>query len=270
MTRLSLAFASLAIVLATDVRALEAFKTFDDFGTQPISAARWTDAERVRVIKGGALQLMQRSYGVNFDDLGLTFVNWNDNLLNPGAITAIGAKVRVNELEVNHCSTNPAVAQSRARLIGSFFNAAASLGQAPVAGSMVYDVIAQIRLARFSNSADAPGVLRVQGIASLCTTADCAGASTIGNVVDLGTATVGQAINVQMQWDQGGKSFLFSRDNGAFSGSAAYAFDDTVGPTVAFKQVSTRVDLPACTAGRVAGMVDATFDNVSVNASAAP
>jgi hypothetical protein len=229
--------------------ALEPFKTFDNFATAPIDFARWGDPERIRVIKRGGLNLMQRSWGSNQSNSGATFINFNENLANPSVVTALKAKITVNALEVNACPMNTALGQSRARIIGSFFNTGT-----PVPGSQIGDALAQIRLTRFSNSADAAGVLHVQGILSICSSADCNATTTVGNIVDLGTVTVGQATTVQMQWDQPSKSFFFARSAGS-----------------PFKQLSTRLDLPSCAqATPIAGSVDATFDNVAVNTSAAP
>ena len=262
------AWAALAamVLAAPSAFALEPFKVYDTFSDPTISPARWADTERIRTIKGGALQLMQRSYGATNADSGFTFINWNENLPNPAAVTSMRAKIMVNALEVNACATNPGVAQSRARIIGSFFN----IGT-PTPGSQVGDVTAQVRLTRFSNSADPAGVLRVQAQVATCTNSDCSSVVVIGNIVDLGTVNVGQAATVQLQWDQPAKTFLFSRDGGAFSGSVGYADSDASAPGVPFKQLSTRLDLASClSAPRVTGVVDASFDNVLVNASAAP
>ena len=131
-------------------------------------------------------------------------------------------------------------------------------------------MIAQVRILRFSNSTDPAGLLRVQGIVNLCTTADCNSAAPIGNVVDLGTVMVGTPTTVQIQWDKPGKTFYFSRD-GATPGTVAYADSDASPPSLPFKQLSTRVNVPSCqSAPRASSMVDALFDNVFVNRSALP
>ena len=266
MTRLATAVLAALVAAAPQAFALEPFKVYDTFSDPSISASRWSDTERTRSIRAGMLQLVQRSYGLGTSDSGLTFVNWNENLSNPSAVTELRAKIMVNALEVNTCAANASVSQSRARIIGSFFNVGT-----PTPGSQVGDVLAQVKLTRFSNSTDPAGVLRVQGIASVCTSSDCNAATTIGNIVDLGTVSVGQATTVQFQWDQPSKTFFFSRDGGAFSGSVAYPDSDASPPSVPFKQLSTRLDLPSClSAARVTGFVDASFDNVLVNASAAP
>ena len=259
--------AALSAALASvTAHALEGFSIYDDFTALAIDPVRWADGERTREIRNGALNLIQRTYGAKGSDSGLTFGSWNEGFANPQAVTELRARVKVQALEVNTCATNTAVAQSRARIVGSFFNTGT-----PTAGSQVGDVVAQIRVTRFSNSADPAGVLRVQGLVVLCTTADCASSSLIGNAVDLGTVTLNQWATVQMRWNQGGKAFLFSRDGAAFSGSVGYAEADASPPGVAFKQLSTRLDLPNClSAPRVAGSVNAWFDNVYVNSSAVP
>lgn len=255
-----------ALLAATSVSALEPLRPYDNFGTAPLDLARWLETERVRVIRAGALQLAQRTPVTTLADNGLSFSNWNENLANPAAVTGLRAKITVNAVQPAACAANPAPGQARARIVGGFFNVGT-----PTPGSQVGDVIAQVRITRFSNTTDAPGVLRVQGIVSQCTSADCAATTTIGSVVDLGSVTLGTATSVQMQWDQPNKTFLFGRDNGAFSGSVVYALDDASPPSVAFKQMSTRLDLPACASTpNLQGSVDASFDNVAVNRSAAP
>ena len=259
----ALAAASLA---APSAHALEPFKTYDNFGTATIDPALWNDGERARAIKRGALNLMQRSSGAATADTGATFISFDEHVSNPAAVTELKAKITVNALEVNACVANTALGQSRARIVGSFDNIGV-----PVPGSEVGDSLAQVRLTRFSNSTEAPGVLRVQGLLAKCTKVDCTSSNLVGNIVDLGTINVGQSATVELQWDKPGKAFLFSRDAGAFSGSVGYIDSDAQPPGQPFKSLSTRMDLPSCLTGpRVTGLVDANFDNVSVNRSAAP
>jgi hypothetical protein len=245
--------------------ALEPIRSFDSFNTVPIDTTRWSDTERVRQIEHNALRLMQRSVGAAGSDTGITSINWNENMANPAAVTAIKAKVTVSALTTASCAANTSPGQSRARIVGGFFN----IGT-PTPGSQVGDVIAQVRVTRFSNSTDPAGTLRVQGIASICQNSDCSSSTTIGNVVDLGTAALGENLVVQLQWDQPAKTFLFGRD-GVTGGSVAYTNDDSNVPGVQFKQLSTRLDLPNCqSAPRTIGSIDAVFDSIGVNKSAAP
>ncbi len=260
--------AATAFVLSiSSAQALEPFKVYDKFAERPLDPARWGEGERVREIRGaGVLRLMQRSYGLGGTDFGLQFQSWSNTLTNPETVTALRARVNVTALETNACPSNPALSQARARIAGTFFNIGA-----PTPGSLLNDAFAQVKVVRFSNSTDPEGVLRVQGVLVICTSADCNSAATVGNIVDLGTVAVGTPTVVQLQWDKGGKTFFFSRDNGAFSGTVAYTFDDTSPPGSPIKQLSTRVDLPNCqSAPPVSALVDVKFDNVQVNQSTVP
>lgn len=262
----ALAFAALGTLAATPaVQAAEPFAIYDRFDGPSLDPSRWIETERTRQVRNGGLHLMQRTPVFSISDAGLTFSNWNANMPAALPVTSIRARIRVDALEAASCPSNPSPGQSRARIIGSFFNVGI-----PEIGSQVGDVIAQVRITRFSNAADPAGVLRVQGIASQCASVDCASAATIGNIVDLGTVTIGTAATVQLQWDQAAKTFTFSRDGGAFSGTVGYSLPDTTPPSSVFHQVSTRLDLPNCTTASASGMVEARFDNIAVNRSAVP
>jgi hypothetical protein len=255
-----------ASLLTAPAYANELFKPYDKFDGASLDPERWTDGERVRTIKGGALQLMQRYWGFAGADVGVTSSNWSSNLPNGSAITQMRARVTVNSIQSDPCATNPIPGDARARLIGGFFNTGVA-----TPGSQVGDVTAQVRFIRASNSVDAPGVTRVQGIVLLCSTADCAAGFTVGNVIDLGTALPGATATVQFVWNQANKMFEFSRDAGAYAGNVAYAFDDSNPPGVPFRQLSTRVNVPNCTSsGRVGATIDARFDQVFLNESAVP
>ncbi|MEP7299910.1 MAG: hypothetical protein ABI699_00125 [Caldimonas sp.] len=261
------AFAA-SLLSVPSVRALETFKVYDLFSTFPLDPERWADTERVRLITGdGSVRLMQRTWGTRSSDAGVTAQSWSTNFSNPATINEMKARITVNAIDVKTCASNPAVTESRARIIGGFFNVGT-----PTPGSQANDVIAQVRLSRASNSSDPAGLLHVQGILSLCVSADCNSASTIGNIVDLGTVKVGAPATVQIQWDQPGKTFHFARSGSTTAaGTVAYAQSDASPPSVLFRQLSTRVTLANCqSAPRVKGMVDAVFDNVYVNQSALP
>jgi hypothetical protein len=257
--------AALAALASAPVDALEPFKTYDSFSTTPINPTLWNGWERTRQIKSGQLNLVQRDYGLTSSDSGSTYYNWSDDITDYPLVTELRAKVTVNALEVNACASNASVGLARARIYGSFYNVGT-----PVAGSQTGDALAQVRLYRLSNSTDAPGLLQVQGLLANCTNTDCSSSNTVGTVA-LGTITVGTATTVQLQWDKPNKQFLFSRDSGSSSGTIKYTDSDAQSPGVPFKRVGTRTDLASCLSNpRVTGYVDASFDNVSVNKSAAP
>ncbi len=263
--RKSVTIAGTLLAVSLGAQAVEPFVGYDNFSSGAIDLGRWFNAENVRAIERGQLRLMQRNYGITGSDTGLGFSNWSESLTNAPAVTALKARITVRSIEVAGCAANPSPGQTRARIAGGFFNTGT-----PTPGSQLGDMFVQVRVTRFSNSTDPAGVLRVQGIAAVCTTADCVNTRLVGNIVDLGTVNVGTATTVQMQWDQPAKTFWFSRDNGAFSGSATYTDSDGSPPGSNFKQLSTRMDLPSCTAGAAVGSIDARFDNIAVNQSALP
>jgi hypothetical protein len=253
-------------IALSPAQALEPFKAYDQFTDPGINPDKFFNGERRLHADNGGLVVMQRAWPLTTSDVGAGFSSWFEALTNPGAITAMRARVNVRAIEASTCATNPSVSNSRARLIGSFFNV-----NVPQPGSQVDDVTAQVRINRASNSADPVGVLRVQGLVFRCLNTDCSSTLTLGNVVDLGTVNVGTPTVLEFQWDQGGKTFYFARDRGAYRGTVAYAESDAMPPSIPLKQLSTRVDLPNCmSALRTPSSVDARFDNVQVNQSAAP
>lgn len=251
--------------------ALEPFASYDSFENRRINMTRWVESEQIRTIRDGKLRLMQRNWGLTSTNFATTFYGFSENMTNPNAVTAIKARVRVNALEVGTCAANASsFSQSRARSIGSFFNMGDVFGPS-TPGSLLNDVLGQVRVVRAVNSTDPAGVMLVQGFAAQCTTADCNAAGVLGSIVDLGKLELGQGATLELQWDKASKTFYFSRDRGAFAGSTTYTVADQ-GPSMSpFKQLSTRLDIAACKdRPRVTGMIDATFDKVSVNASAVP
>jgi hypothetical protein len=171
----------------------------------------------------------------------------------------------LTKAEADACVSNPSVIGSaRARIYGEFFNAGPK-----VAGSSLNDVQAQVRIVRNSNSTDPAGTFVVEGRVFLCSDAACAATTSLGAVA-LGTTTAGTPTRVELQWDKPNKRFLFTRDgNAAVPVSYTVSDNDTPGTPAAL--VGLRLITPNCTdAARPSSVVDAKFDNVYVNKSAAP
>jgi hypothetical protein len=259
-------------------QSLEPFKSYDRFAEHSLlDPARWAEFEQVRQIKDDGLRLMQRTWPFTGSDTGSSAPSYSEHFVNPAAITAIKAKITVKAFEVSSCAANTtAVGDSRARIAGIFFNVGPT---PPVPGSNIDDMHVQVRVIRQSNSNDAAGVLRVEGIVVHCMDPGCASGPIVGgSVVPLGNVSTGTPVTVEMQWDKANKQFLFSRDNGTFSGSVVYGsfpnpktglpYSDSWRPGVENKNLQARLTLPNCQSGpRVSGMIDAMFDNVSVNNS---
>ena len=91
----------------------------------------------------------------------------------------------------------------------------------------------------------------------------------MGNFTGLGTANVGQDVAFKLEWDKAAKTFTAVRD-GSITSVVPYTQSDRAGPGNPFKNLSTRTNLANCTGARPVGSIDASFDSIAVNRSAAP
>ena len=250
-TTLHLALAT-ACLAALPSHAAEAYANYDVFSGTQIDDTRWLATERMRVIKPGLLYTNQRDLGSQTSDSGYITFSQSTEFDEPARVKQMSASINVTNWDVQGCASNlDSVTSARARIIGSFFNAGPR-----TEGSQLNDVFAQARVYRDSASTDASGVLRVQGYVNICTASDCSVSTTIGSA-DMGTTSLGQAVKLRVDWDQANKRFIFTRD--------------ALAPGLAYKNLQTYTSLANCFSGpRTSARIDANFDNVAVNASAAP
>lgn len=267
MKALSAGCALLLSGAAAQAQALQNYTNFDNFdGATEISEARWLGMERHRMIEGGMLRMIQRDLGSQTGNSGVFSNSFGTTLMTSLAVTQMKGVITVNAFEASHCAASGEVGFVQARLAGAFFNAGPGV---PSASNRVNDVGAVIRLRRDSNSADPANVLRVQGTVFQCTTADCNyGTISLGDV-DLGTALIGAPVTLRMEWDQPNKRFNFYRDADPVK-RVTYSVSDSLAPGQGSKSIGTRTTIANCMAGRTTGFMDAKFDNIYVNASAAP
>lgn len=259
--------ALLLALAAPQAQALESYTNFDNFdGSTAIGETRWLGMERHRMIEGGALRMIQRDLGSQTANSGVFSSSWNTNLTNPSIVTQMKGVITVNAFDITSCAASAEVGQLQARMIGEFFNAGPGV---PAEGNRINDVGAVVRLVRSSNSADAANVLRVQGTVYQCTTSDCNYGSVSLGDVDLGTALIGEAVTLRMEWDKPNKRFNFYRGTDPVK-RMPYGVSDALAPGSTYRIVGTRTTLANCMAGRTSGFMDATFDNIYVNTSAAP
>lgn len=246
--------------------AQEAYVSYDDFQAGPIDPGRWITFERSRSVAGDGLNLTLREYGATSSDVDTAKVSWGDDLTNPLPVTQLRAQLRVNAVDVTGCAGNASTSRIRARMLATFFNTGN-----PTAGNFLGDVLAQVFAYRDAGSADAPGVLRVGGSAFVCNSSDCLATTQIGSFQDLGTLNIGQNTVLQLEWDKAGKRIVFTRDNGAATGSVSYTQTDALQPARHLKTLQIRSEIENCTiAPRPYGAMDVRWDNVSVNTSAKP
>ncbi len=247
--------------------ALEPFAVYDNFNALTIDPAKWTQAETTRQIKNNKLFLSHRAYGIAGSDMG--YHSEGNGLYFSGdqsAITEMKATVMVTKIGVTGCTTNTsAVTQARASLAGHFFN----IGT-PTAGSSLNDVGGQIRIERLSNSTEPSDILHVKAAVYVCANDNCSSGTSAGSSIDLGTANVGSPVTLWIRWDQANNRFLFKRDLEPWQ-IIPYAFSDATPPSLQTKGLGVSTYVANCNSLPVPdAFVEATFDNVAVNASAVP
>lgn len=260
--------AACAVAWLPPAMAAAPWVLFDDFSA-PIDPAKWPDVgmERARYISGGGLVLMQKDWGNTGTDSGRIVQSLSDTITNSTPVRQFRTNLRVLALENTGCAANPSPTRSRARIFMTFFNTGGR-----TAGSFTGDVYAQINVYRDSNSTDPAGVMQVTGSAGVCVASDCNTSTSIGSTLSLGTLNVGQNTLIQIDWDRATKTLYFTRDQGAAAGSLIYgSLSDAAEPGNTMKFVGTRNEVANCSSGpRPYGMIQARFDNTSVNKGAKP
>lgn len=204
--------------------ALESSVLCDDFASTTLDGNRWSAVERVRQVDASAMQSVRRDWGLTTSDAGSQSISWSEGVTRHGRITQLRASVRVTAVDLAGCAPNPAPTQARDRVLATFFNSGNR-----VPGSLVGDVLAQIIVNRASDSADAPGVLRVDASLFMCDSSDCnTGGTSLGSA-SLGTTSVGATRHVQVERDKANKQMLLSRDQGTPT-ATTYTADDSTSP----------------------------------------
>jgi hypothetical protein len=251
--------------------ALERLVLYDDFNAAHIDPDKWfgvesggPGTEAIRQLQDQRLSQVYRGYGKTDSDSGRSR---NELLLifrNSAAVTAIQATVQVADVAATGCSSNPEATEAMAMLGGLFFNTAA-----PVPGSTENDVVAGIGILRASGATDPPDVLRAVSFVLHCMNADCTTDSALHSK-DLGPVKRGAIAGLRVQWDRDTHRFIFQRDDNP-EVVAPYTVSDTAPPGLQVNILDAVHLVPNCTASpRPVAFIEAFFDDVMVNASAAP
>ncbi|RYZ44060.1 MAG: hypothetical protein EOO71_00895 [Myxococcaceae bacterium] len=275
MSTMNLKCAVLALVLGGTAQAVEPMVPYDNFNplksnppratkVRGIDPARWeheqtgSRLESVRELAFTRLRLMSRS-DTGASRLGLFFAQ-------SSAVTALSAKVRMNNARSTGCTTPGApVAQSAAELTGHFFNTRGATGR-----NLQDDVLAAIRTVSRSTDPVGSQDLRVEAVVERCTNASCSTRAQLF-AADLGLVHQGEQATLRVQWDAANHRFVFQRDTQP-EVYGAYTVTDTHPPGNPAKALLVTHELPGCASGTPAplGYANAYFHDVFVNASAAP
>jgi hypothetical protein len=255
--------------------ALERLVLYDDFNAAHIDPDKWfgvesggPGTEAIRQLQDHRLRLGYRSYAKTDSDRERLGHGQALFFPNPASITAIHATVQVADAMATGCRGNPKITQSGAYLSGFFFNTAT-----PTPGSQVNDVLAGIRLVRNSDASEPPDVLRAQSFVWHCMEergCDPLDPRTPLHWQDLGLVKLGEMSRLRVQWDWENHRFIFQR-GGDPEVVAPYTVSDTAPASNSRKMVAITQVVANCTASpRPVAFIEVFFDDVMVNASAAP
>ncbi len=261
---------ALTFFLGAPAQALESLAPYDDFNAKILDPDRWLGVqegshvlEAVRQVQSKRLDLAIRAYGDTNSNSGRHRNIVSLRFADPGSVTAIEAKVMVTSFEVKACPSQSAETLAIARLSGDFFNVLTT-----IPGSALNDVFAVIDVLRSSASPDSSNTLQVRGTVFLCTNPACLATTDLGSV-DLGTVKKGKPVKLFMQWDPDNDRFIFRRDNEPEE-FLEYVVSDAASPGRPVQQLSIHTFVANCTTPGPVASMEALFDDVSVNESAAP
>lgn len=250
-----------AALLATAAQAAEGYAAWDNFnGATRIDTRRWLEPEERLLIEGGAMHVVRRSLGSQYANSGANYESLRNKLANPAPVTRMRTVVTVNAAEVSDCGANKSAVI--AGLGGQFFNAG---GSAPT--SQANDVAVEFQVLRMNS--DPAGVLQVSGFAWQCNDGDCRLSTGLGGV-SLGSVLVGQKLTLRLDWDTAGNRFGFTLNSDP-TAYLNYVVSDSRPAYAPVRWLGVRTAMANCLSGpRTEGIIDVTFDNLNVNASAVP
>lgn len=261
----------LVVLAGLLAHAVEPLVLYDDFNATHIDPDKWVreefggaDTRGILQLQDNRLHMFYRAYGKTDSDSGGLFNGLILGFSNSAAVTAIKATVQVNDIWATGCPTNPRTTVGSATLGGFFFNT-----DTETPGSAVNNVRALIGISRGSGSADPPDVLRAVSVVRHCADADCLVGPNL-HFKDLGPVKRGEMARLRVQWDRDNHRFIFQRDDHP-EVVARYMPLDTPPPGIRGKGLAIYDIVADCTATpRPVAVMEASFDDVFVNESAAP
>jgi hypothetical protein len=201
------------------------------------------------------LQMRMRTYGETSSNQGVSN-DINQLVFSvPNPITTIVSNVVVTEAGAVTCAQNPGGSHTHARIDGRFFNTGS--------GNEADDVTAFIVVEKFSEQPPADLDIYVF--------AHTAGAF-FGNT-PLGTITIGELVQLTIQWDHAQNRFVFTLERNNLLPSVAtipYTFSDTAPPNFPQKTLGVHTFAASCTNDASVASITAEFSNVHVNQGALP
>jgi hypothetical protein len=250
----------------------DSFAVYEDWTTSPtLRSDRWVavdvgalDVERK--VKGHAFIMRTRREGGTASDVGFRIGRQRLIFANPAAIDRLGAVLKVRELALTGCATNPS--QASRVFAAIYLNRFNDGSGAP--GNMTGDHVVSVSAYRESNSPDPEGTLRLRGVIGRCIDAVCSdGFSIPGGVVDLPrTVVVGERFTMRVVWDAANHRFLVGVGDDP---DVAIPYPPEVNQQpagVAFADIRTLLVAANCASGSTVSDATVAVRKVKTNASA--
>jgi hypothetical protein len=254
--------------------AAERLGLYDDFNTAHINPDKWfggefssilpgASTETIRQIQDNRLRLVYRSYGPTDADSGRLRTELPLLFRDPAAVTTIQATVQITDVATISCPDNPEPTAALAMLTGRFFGSPPSTPDGEVRDMVAYIGISWI------SGAYPPDVFQARAVVFYCANRLCTDGMALHRR-DLGPVKRGEIARLRVQWDRGNHQFIFQRDDDP-EVFAPYAVSDTAPPSITVKMLDAILFVPRCTSTpRPMAFIEAWFDDVMVNESAAP
>jgi hypothetical protein len=175
------------------------------------------------------------------------------------------ATVTVKEYSVSGCQSNPSGNYARARITAPLFNVGT-----PISGSAVDDIYAQFRVIGVP---DQPDTLKILALVQRCKDESCASTEDLLKK-ELRTVGVNEPVKLRIKWNKFNNTITFfhNKPSEALQSEVfKYTFaDNKLGGVAWRKRLDVSIGLANCTdTPRPSAMIEAVFDNVYVNQSAA-
>jgi hypothetical protein len=266
----------LIVLIGMPGYAAERLVPYDDFNATSINPDRWLGGqssstfphwgtEAIRQIQDHQLRLMYRSYGAPTAATGTIRSELTLMVRHSVAVTAMQAAVTVTDAVATGCPGSGEHTVTRAALGGRFFSGAASTPEGEVR-----DMVAFIGITRVSGATDPPDVFQAQAVVFYCANRPCTAGLTLHSR-DLGPVTRGATARLRVEWDRLQRQFIFQHDDHPEVFAKCAVPSEVVAPGSPAKVLNVMQFVPDCTATPLPmAFMDARFDDVMVNASAAP
>ena len=260
-----------SLPLAPGLGQSQALSVYEDWSGARIRGDRWRGGELssgqevVRDLQsvtgyGNYLAMSLRREGETDRNTGSRTSSTFLNIANPAGIVQIQAFMGVLDVLVGRCQANTTPSEARLLIGMTSFNDGSSTGP----GDRTGDYNARVQAVRRSNSTDAPGILRLEGVVTRCQDAACSTEQQIGALKDLGVSPpTGVAFSMRLIWEASNNRFLAGA-NANGNVVLPYTVSDALPPGQPSAGIEIRNSTANCTAGPTEADLEAGVGPVQI------